>query len=155
MSTSPAARRRSLSLLYAGLAATVLVAAAPLVDLATVDSIADHVRDAYPQWPASDVAADRNAITTYLGAVGALSVAGWAWALALVARGSHRARMACTVLFALGALLSLTGLSYGGGPYHPIVPIGYGLLGLVPVLIGAASVYALWRPVTVPRAWAN
>jgi len=133
------------NLLCAGLATTVLVALLPVLDVATVDSIGDHVRDAYPAWPADSVAADRAAITGYLVAVGLLGALGWAWTLRLLHRRPTRARTVGATLLVLGALTALTTLSYGGEAYDTIVPLPYGLLGLVPIGFGVAAVVRLWQ----------
>jgi hypothetical protein len=143
--TTAATLRRPAFLFHLGLAVTALVTVAPLVDLFTVDSIAGHVRDAYPAWPAGSVAADRNAIAIYLAAVGVLGMAGWLWAIVLHVRGSRRTRLISTVLFVVGAVIALTDLSVGGESYDRIVPLSYGMAGLLPVLIGAVAVVELWR----------
>jgi hypothetical protein len=54
-------------------------------------------------------------------------------------------------MLALGALVALSNVSYGGEAYDTIVPLSYGLLGLVPVLIGIAAVVDLWRAPVAPR----
>lgn len=133
------------SFLYIGLVLTVLVTAAPLIDMVTVDTVADHVRGAYPNWPAGSVAADRAAIVGYLGIVGILGIGGWLWSIRLVTRRANRARAAATSMFVLGALTALLNLTYGSGPYDRVVPMAYGLLGLLPVLAGAAAIVSLWR----------
>lgn len=133
------------NLLRAGLATTVLVALLPVLDVATVDSISDHVRNAYPAWSAESVAADRAAITGYLVAVGALGALGWAWTLWLLPRRPTRARTVGATLLVLGALTALTTLSYGGEAYDTIVPLQYGLLGLIPIGFGVAAVVRLWQ----------
>jgi len=133
------------NLLRAGMATTVLVALLPVLDAATVDSIGDHVRDAYPDWPADSVAADRAAITGYLVALGLLGAIGWAWTLRLLPRRPARARTVAATLLVLGAAMALTTLSYGGEAYDTIVPLQYGLLGLVPVGFGVAAVVRLWQ----------
>jgi hypothetical protein len=133
------------NLLLAGLASTVLVALLPVLDVATVDSIGDHVREAYPQWSADSVAADRAAITGYLVALGLLGAIGWAWTLRLLPRRPTRARTVAATMLVLGALMALTTLSYGGEAYDTIVPLPYGVLGLVPVGFGVAAVVRLWQ----------
>jgi len=137
--------RRHRHLLRAGLVATALVALVPILDLVTVDTIRNHVRDAYPDWSAESVAADRAAITAYLVTVGALGALGWAWTLHLLTRRPERARVVGSVMLALGALVALTNVSYGGEAYETIVPLSYGLIGLIPVLVGVAAVVELWR----------
>ena len=152
MSTVHAPRRNSslVQLLYAGLTASALGTLAPLVDLVTVGSIAAHVRDAYPTWPDGSVNADTYAIAGYLSTVGLLGVVGWCWTIRLVRRRSSRSRAVAVTLFSLAALTALTTLSYGGAAYDTVVPTTYGLLGLVPVLVGAGAAVQLYRQPTSP-----
>lgn len=143
--TAPAdTRMRRIRLaLWTGLALQIALAALPLLDLATLDTITGHVEAAYPDWSAGDVALDRDAITWSLTGIGVLGAIGWLTALARARRGAPR--ITVTVLFALGLLTSLTVLSMGGEQYDLIVPLGYGLLGLLPVLAGLAALVAVWR----------
>jgi hypothetical protein len=131
--------------LVAGLLLTVLATAAPLVDLATVDSIGDHVRSAYPDWSATEVGKDRTAITAYLVAVGVHGLVGWLTTLAGVNRGKRWTRWVGTTLFAVGATVALINVSVGGEAYKTIVPLLHGTLGLLPALAGLVAVVALWR----------
>ncbi|MFB9662863.1 hypothetical protein ACFQS3_21875 [Glycomyces mayteni] len=129
--------------LWAGLALQLALAVLPLLDLATLDTFTAHVEAAYPDWSAGDVALDRNAIAWSLVGVGALGAVGWIFALLRARRTAPR--ITATVLFALGLLTSLTLLGTGGEQYEQIVPLGYGLLGLLPVLAGLAALVAVWR----------
>lgn len=133
-------------IMYVGLALTAALMLAPIVDAATVDTIAGHVRGAYPNWPESLVAKDRDAIVAWLGAVGLLGVAAWLWAILSARRGRRSARWVSTVMFVLGLTIALVDLSVGGGPYRQVIPLGYGLLGLLPVAVGLVAVVLLWRP---------
>ncbi|MEU6249646.1 hypothetical protein [Glycomyces sp. NPDC047010] len=129
--------------LWIGLALQLALAALPLLDLATLDTITAHVRTAYPDWSAGDVALDRNAITWSLVGLGVLGAVGWLIALLRARRGAPR--VTATVLFTLGLVTSLTLLGTGGENYDQIVPLGYGLLGLLPVLAGLAALVSVWR----------
>ncbi|TCC50920.1 hypothetical protein E0H75_12250 [Kribbella capetownensis] len=131
--------------LYAGLLLTVLATLAPLIDLATADSIGDHVRAAYPSWSADDVAKDRAAITIYLVAVGVVGLAGWLTSIVGVARNKRWARWVSTTLLLLGATIQLTDLSVGGEAYSTIVPPLHGVIGVLPSLAGLVAVVGLWR----------
>ncbi|MEV0800135.1 hypothetical protein AB0I34_20755 [Kribbella sp. NPDC050281] len=131
--------------LYAGLLLTVLATLAPLIDIVTIDVIADHVRAAYPAWPQKSVLADRNAIAIYLAAVGVLGLVGWLYAIWGVARGKRRVRAVSTVQFVLGATIQLIGLSVGGEAYTTIVPPLHGIIGALPSLAGLVAVVGLWR----------
>ncbi|TDD25896.1 hypothetical protein E1218_14095 [Kribbella turkmenica] len=131
--------------LYAGVLLTLVATVTPLVDFATADGIGDHVRSAYPDWPADDVAKDRMAITVYLMAVGILGLVGWMWTLAAVAGGKRSARAIGTTLFALGVTFHLTTLSVGGEAYSTIVPPLHGTIAALPSLAGLIVVVGLWR----------
>ncbi|RFU88558.1 hypothetical protein DY218_00945 [Streptomyces triticagri] len=140
--------------MHLGLALTAAVAVVPLADLATADSIASHVRDAYPHWSASEVAKDRTAITAYLGIVGLLGIPCWLWAIRWARRGSRHALALAGTLFAAGSCLALFGLTYASAPYDRVLPLSYGLLGLLPCLAGLAAVVLLRRERSASRATA-
>ncbi|MFG3255807.1 hypothetical protein [Streptomyces sp. NPDC048172] len=133
------------TVMYSGLALTAAAALVPLIDLATVDSVTDHVRAAYPDWSASDVSKDRTAIVSYLAVVGALGVLCWLWAIRSVGRGSARARAVTTALFAVGACWALYDLTWSSAEYAHVIPVLYGVLGLLPCLAGLAAVVLVWR----------
>ena len=143
--TGPSAPGRTLPVMYAGLALTAIAALVPLVDVATVDSLAGHVREAYPGWSADLVAADRNAIVTYLSAIGVLGIAGWLWTIRAVAKGKKRARAATTGMFVLGTGIALYNLTASGGEYERIIPALYRVIGLLPSLAGLVAVILVWR----------
>lgn len=150
--TTPHAYVTARRVMYLGMALTAVLMLAPMVDAVTVDSIAGHVRAAYPNWPDRLVAQDRTAIVAWLGAVGLLGVGAWLWAILSARRGSRSARWVSTVMFTLGLIVSLIDLSVGGGPYQQVVPITYGLLSLLPVAVGLVAVVLLWLPRRVPAA---
>lgn len=84
-----------------------------------------------------------SAIVIYLGIVGAAGIACWLWAIR--AAGRRRARLVLTPLLVVGATIALTNLVVSGGPYDRVVPLGYGLLGFLPVLAGLAGLAATIR----------
>ncbi len=131
--------------LLAGALTTIALTVAPLIDMQTGDSIAAHVRDAYPGWSASDVDADRTAIGAYLVGVGALGVVGWLVSLWIARRPTTTARWTTASLLGLGVVVALANLSMGGEAYDRIVPTPYAVAWLVPVLIGAMAVLEVWR----------
>jgi hypothetical protein len=138
-----AARRPLMIALYAGLALSVIGAVAPYVDIATADTIAVHVRDAYPDWPASEVRKDRDAIALALALLGGLGAA--TWAVAIAAAGKPWARRFTTAAFAVGTIAALTVGFTGGEAYSTIVPPAYGALVTLPCLAGLAAVVLVWR----------
>lgn len=131
--------------MYVGLALTALAALAPLVDIATVDTLSGHVRDAYPDWGPQLVEADRNAIAIYLAATGVLGTLGWLLTTWAITTRKRWARTATTVGFAAGILVALTNLGMSGEQYEVIVPHAYGALTLLPCLAGLAAVVSVWR----------
>lgn len=139
--------RQAIRYMYLGLALTVLAAVAPALDLVTLDIVADHVRNAYPNWPDDMVAADRNAIVGYMAGVGVLGIGCWLWAIAGVRKRSSRARLVSTILFSVGAIMALTDLTFSGEAYTTnVIPYLYGTLGLLPTVPGLLAVVRLWRP---------
>ncbi|MFJ2770526.1 hypothetical protein [Streptomyces sp. NPDC087300] len=144
---APAARPPGapIGVMYAGLALTAVTAIAPLVDAATADTIAGHVRAAYPQWGPGPVGQDRTAITTYLAVTGGLGALLWLLTIRAVATGRRWARAAATAAWGAGVTVALVNLSAGGEQYKVIVPVGYGVLTLLPCVLGGAAVIRLWR----------
>jgi hypothetical protein len=144
-STNPTAGTRRPTALYVGLALTVLAAVAPLLDIATVDTLAGHVRDAYPHWSPHSVALDRNAIAIYLAGTAALGIPLWLVTIRGAARRRRWAPIVATVAFAAGALLALINLTVGGEQYDVIVPYSYGALTALPCVAGAVALVSVWR----------
>jgi hypothetical protein len=140
---APAQRRPAA--MYIGLGLTVLATAAPLIDVATADTLAQHVRDAYPSWGPALVAEDRNAMLIYLLITGGLGIITWLWTLWAVTTRKRWARPAATAALAAGAGIAVLNLTLGGGNYRTILPPAYGLLTLLPALAGLAAVASLWR----------
>jgi hypothetical protein len=136
-------RRRLLTALYIGLALSVIGAVAPLVDIATVDTIGDHVRDAYPDWSAGDVGKDRDAIAYSLAGLGALGAV--AWIIAIAGAGKRWARWYITAVFVLGTITALSVGFMGGEAYTTIAPPAYGALVSLPCLAGLAAAIFVWR----------
>ncbi|MDA3646290.1 hypothetical protein LZ318_28935 [Saccharopolyspora indica] len=136
---------RAVRAMHIGLALTVLAALAPLIDVATVDSLGDHVRSAYPDWPDDLIATDRNAIAGYLAVIGVLGIAGWLWSIVGTRKHARWARVVSTIMFALGASVALLNLSLSGGAYTNVVPPLHSALGTLPALAGLAAVVLLWK----------
>lgn len=131
-------------LLLVGAALTAALAAAPAIDLLTADTIADHVRSAYPTWSAHDVALDRNAITGYLVTTGVLGVLGWVLTLRAT-RHPGRGRALTATMLALGVLVAATNLSAGGEQYAQFVPPVYAAAWVLPVAVGVAACVRVFR----------
>ncbi|WP_020580321.1 hypothetical protein [Actinopolymorpha alba] len=138
--------------LYAGFVLSAIVTLVPLVDLVTADSVAGHVRRAYPDWTADLVSADRNAIVGYLTVVGVLGLVGWLWTIWAVTRHKRWAPAAVTVMFVLGVCVALLNLGFSGGAYTNVIPYTYGTLGLLPVIPGLVAVLRVWQRHNQPDA---
>lgn len=141
--------------MYVGLALTVIGVLAPLVDVATVDTLSAHVRAAYPNWAPDLIQADRNAILVFLVVTGVLGIAVWSWTIWAVTVRKTWARLASTVAFAVGTLLALTALTMSGAHYDTIVPPAYGTLNLLPCAAGLVAVVTLWRRRAIPAGVQN
>jgi hypothetical protein len=136
-STSPV-----IAAMVAGLVLTVLAATVPVVDRMTVDGLGTHLDAVYagagvPPPPAS-------VIVTYLVVVGVLGALAWLLAIAAVRRGRPAARPLAATLFVVGtapAVLDLAVSEYGA----PILPVGLGLVGLLPSAAGLVAVVGLYR----------
>lgn len=132
--------------MVAGLILNVIAAVAPVVDVATIDTISGHVRAAYPGWGDALVAADRNAMVIYLVVTGVLGITSWLCVIWAVIAGKRWARAAAASALAAGVLVATVNLTLGGGQYDVILPAGYGVLTLLPSLAGLVAVVSLWRP---------
>ncbi|MEU4547340.1 hypothetical protein [Nonomuraea dietziae] len=131
--------------MYLGLALTILATLAPLLDIATVDTLSGHVRDAYPTWGQDLVAMDRDAIVVYLVVTGVLGTILWLLTIWAVMTAKRWARFAALIGFGAGALVALTNLTMGGDHYDVVVPYAYGTLTLLPCVAGFAALISLWR----------
>lgn len=136
-------RRPARWALYTGLGLTLLAALAPLIDLSTAGTIADHVREAYPAWDEATVRLDRNAIAIYLAVTGGLGVV--FWVVSIIGAGRMWGRIVATIAFASGLLIALMNLSIGGEGYKVIVPTVFGVLTLLPCAAGVFALVAVWR----------
>ncbi|MFB7918408.1 hypothetical protein, partial [Streptomyces sp. NPDC056061] len=122
--------------MYVGLVLTALATLAPLLDIATVDTLSGHVRDAYPGWGPDQVAADRNAIAIYLVGTGVLGTLLWLLTIRGVTAGKRWARAVTTTAFAAGASVALLNLGLGGEAYDVVVPYAYGDTPVGPLTAG-------------------
>ncbi|MEV6231804.1 hypothetical protein AB0L88_28505 [Saccharopolyspora shandongensis] len=137
--------RKATRFMYAGLALTAIATLAPLLDIATVDALSAHVREAYPNWPEELIAMDRNAIAGYLATIGVLGTAGWLWTIRGAKKQTRWSRAASTALFALGATTALMNLTLTGGEYANVIPPLHATLGALPAIAGLATITVLWR----------
>ncbi|MFD1935017.1 MULTISPECIES: hypothetical protein [Nonomuraea] len=141
----PPSTRRTVVIMYVGLALTLIAMLVPLADLAIGDTLSSHVRDVYSAYLQPDqVDSTATVLLTYLLVTGALGVLSWWWLIVAVRRRRRWARVAATIVLALAgcaALVNLFAEEYG----RTIVPAFIGLTGLLPCLAGLAAVVLLWR----------
>lgn len=143
-------QRRLVRIMYIGMALTAALMLAPIIDMATADSISGHVRGVYPHWSAHKIHEDRDAIVAWLALAGVLGLGVWYWAIRAVRRHSRHARLVVTSAFTMGVVAVLINLSVGGNGYRQVVPLSYGLLSLVPAAVGLLAVVRAWKsPVAV------
>ncbi len=139
------ARHPAVRTLWAGLGLTVLATVAPFLDLVTTGTVEDHVRDAYPHWSDDLVHQDMTAIVVGLAVIGLLGIVGWLTSIRATARGRGWARGLSATLWALGTATALYAVSAPAEPYDRMVPIGLGVLLLLPCVAGLWAVVQLWQ----------
>ncbi len=128
--------------LRAGLASTVVATIVPYLER---DTLTDHVRAGYPDYP--DARID-TAVTTYLvllTIVGVLAAVGWLATVRAVRRGRPWARLGATALLVLGAGVAVTGLLTNDTSGDTGLPPAIGWVGVLPCVPGLLAVGLLWR----------
>lgn len=139
------AGRTAIRSMLIGLGLTVIATLLALLDPQLTDSVADHVREAYPQWDASTVSTERTAIIGWLVGTGALGIIGWLSSIWAVRTARRWAFWFAATWFALGVLTAGLTLGTGGEAYDVIVPAPLGVVSALPVLAGIATLLGLWR----------
>jgi hypothetical protein len=131
--------------MFTGLALTVAATVAPYVDRATGNTLAEHIRDGYPDYSPARVDSAVTAWLVMLTVIGALGVVGWAWGIWAVETGKGWARWATTAMFVVGATVALAGLlvkdTSGDVGLTPLL----GWIDVLPCVPGLAAVTILWR----------
>ncbi|TCK27147.1 hypothetical protein [Pseudonocardia endophytica] len=144
MSTTIETRRSAATTtLWAGLGASLVSAAAVLVDQATVGSIHARLAEVYAGYdvPWQD---SESFLVTWLLAVGLLGTVGWLATLRGATRGRRWTAPTATVLFLLG--LGAAGFDMVAAEYgRTLFPTWITALGLLPVVVGAVATVLLWR----------
>ena len=134
--------------MYAGLALSAIAALVPLLDRATGNLLAEHVRAGYPTFPPERI---DTAVTTwlvYLSVVGAIGVLCWFLVIRVVRSGRWWGRLLATAVFILGLSVALFNLLVRDTSGDTGLPAALGWVGMVPALAGAVVVARLW---TQPR----
>lgn len=128
-----------------GLGLTVLAVLLALLDPQMTDSVASHVREAYPQWDADTVSTEQTAIIGWLVGTGALGIVGWLSSIWAVRRRKRWALWLAATWCTLGVLTAGLSLSMGGEAYAVIVPTPLAVVSALPVLAGIPALLRLWR----------
>ncbi len=123
-----------------GLLLTLIGTLVPLLDVSTVDALADRIRAAYPAFTAEEVSREKSAIVIYLVTMGVVAIVAWLWTARILKTGRSRARIAATVVFLVAGFVSFLPPMVAGRE----MPTAYGVLTLLPCVAGAAVVVALW-----------
>ncbi|MFI5490050.1 MULTISPECIES: hypothetical protein [Micromonospora] len=138
-------QRPAIATMYAGLGLTVVAMVVPLLDRATGNMLADHIRAGYPTYSPERI---DTAVTTYLGylsGLGVLGIACWLWTIRAVRAGRWWARGATVVMLALGVLIALFNLLVRDTSGDTGLPPLLGWVGVLPSLAGLVAVALLWR----------
>jgi hypothetical protein len=134
----------AISALYTGLSLTLLATAAPYVDRAAGNVLADHIRRGYPTYANHRVDA---AVTTWLvilTVIGVVGVAGWVGAIWAVTSQRSWARWLVTGEFVVGTLTALLALLTKDTSGEVGLAPTLGWIGMLPSSAGLAAVWFLW-----------
>lgn len=137
--------RSAIRSMLIGLGLTTVATLLALLDPQLTDSVASHVREAYPEWDASTVATERTAIIGWLVGTGILGIIGWLSSIWAVRTSRRWALWFAATWFALGLITAGLTLGTGGEAYDVIVPTPLGVVSTLPVLAGIAVLISLWR----------
>jgi Fe2+ transport system protein B len=133
---APAALRNACRIMYAGAVAS---ASHAVVALATTGATKTALEHKHPQWSGHTLSTLTTITVFAIAALALIGVALFIWIARACRRGKNAARIAATVLAAVGVLFGPYDISIGRGTATLIV-------GFVVTAIGLASVAALWWP---------
>lgn len=69
----------------------------------------------------------------------ATRIIAWYWSIRSTRLGARSARRVSIIMIVLGPTVSVINLSAGGASYDQIVPQTCGVLGLIPLIVGAVA----------------
>jgi hypothetical protein len=130
---------------YTGLALTGLATMVPLVDHATANVLADHIRAGYPSYSAARIDSAATTYLIYLSALGAIGIGSWVWSIRAVKAKRRWARETVTAIFVLATAIALFGLMIKDTSGDTGLPPLLGGVGLLPCVAGLLAVSLLWR----------
>ncbi len=131
----PESVRNAVKVMYAG-AATSIVGIA--VDLATVNTTKSAIARKSPQLTATQLSSAQHVLVVAFIIGGLIGAAAWIFIARGCQRGQNWARITGTVLFAIGTVDTLAGMSQ---PIAGLVKIW----AIVVWLVGLAAIVLLWR----------
>src|SRR3982751_3755559 len=101
-------RQRALRAMYLGLGLTVVATAAPYIEHATNNMLADHISDSYPTYTDAQVDSAATTWLVVLSVIGVLGLAGWLFAIWAVNAAKTWAPWVATALFVVGTTIAFT-----------------------------------------------
>ncbi|MFF4159188.1 hypothetical protein [Streptomyces sp. NPDC001678] len=134
----PAPIKNAVTVMYAGVALTLVAVLAVIIDQATADSLTQGLKDAYPQYSSDRIDTVKSSILTYLFTIGVAGVCLWLWLARASRKGKSWSRVAATVVFALATFISL----YNFTQHFPLYVT---VAGLLPCAAGLVAVGLLWK----------
>jgi hypothetical protein len=138
-------RQAATAAMHAGLALTVVVTTVPLVDHATANVLADHIRAGYPSYSAARIDSAATTYLIYLSALGAVGIGSWLWSIRAVKARRRWVRETVTAIFVLATGIALFDLMIKDTSGDTGLPPLLGWVGLLPCVAGLLAVGLLWR----------
>jgi hypothetical protein len=136
--------RPALAAMYVGLALTLL---ATLASYLGQDTLADHVRDGYPDYSPDEVDSAVASWLAILTIVGVLGAATWIATIRVTASGKAGSRWAVAAAFVVGTVIALAALLTEDTSGDVGLAPEIGWIGTLPSVAGAAAVVLVWRGV--------
>lgn len=136
-STTPTSVRRAVIAMYVGIACSIALAVATLIDQTVVGGITDEMWQAYPDYTADEVRTEETATAAYLFATAGLGVVCWLWMIRAAHRAHRGARWVASTICFVAVCLAATNGS---------IPMPEFLISAawLPCLAGLVAVALLW-----------
>jgi hypothetical protein len=138
-------QRPAIAATYAGLALTFVATIVPLVDRATANVLADHIRAGYPAYTPARIDTAATTYLIYLSSLGAVGVLCWLWTIRAVTAARRWACETATATFVLATAIAFFDLIVRDTSGDTGLPPSLGWVGMAPCLTGLLAVSFLWR----------
>lgn len=138
-------RGAALAAMWGGLALTIVATVYPLVDAATTQVLADHIRATYPAYDAGEVDAAVTAYLVILSVVGALGVLCWLGTIWAVRGRKRWAPWAASGAWLVAVGFAASGLTVKDGSGEVGLAPALAWLQVPPCVLGLVAVVLLWR----------